>query len=133
MVLTQLLSMLMTAGLNWDRGDLQSAAIKTTIDLMRVLAIGRFHAHLNAIPRLRLDSNGGRSRTGNWDLTLSPIQFVTSNFLMHLSPMMVKLVGMPYQLKVGRQVINWGESTFVLGGNSVFNPIDVSAFAPSGR
>ena len=89
---------------------------------MRVLAIGR-------ISRLTLS----KTRIGQqWSARTAigsdagPIQFVTLNFWMHLSPMTAKLVR-PYQLKVGRQVLNWGESTFVLGGNSVFNPIDVNA------
>ena len=29
-------------------------------------------------------------------------------------------------------MLNWGETTFVLGGNSVFNPIDVNAFVRPG-
>ena len=35
---------------------------------------------------------------------------------------------LPFQIRVGEQVINWGESTFILGGIGLntFNPIDVS-------
>lgn len=33
----------------------------------------------------------------------------------------------PVNLRLGRQVLSWGESTFLLGGASVINPIDVSA------
>jgi hypothetical protein len=40
--------------------------------------------------------------------------------------------GMPLNLRAGKQVINWGESTFILGGNNVFNPIDVSSFRRPG-
>ena len=39
---------------------------------------------------------------------------------------------MPAQIRVGNQVINWGESTFILGGNSVFSPIDVPALRRPG-
>ena len=39
---------------------------------------------------------------------------------------------MPAQVRVGNQVINWGESTFILGGNSVFSPIDVPALRRPG-
>ncbi|MGB0468665.1 MAG: DUF1302 domain-containing protein [Pontibacterium sp.] len=35
-------------------------------------------------------------------------------------------------LRLGRQVINWGESTFVQGGINVINPFDVSAFRRPG-
>ncbi len=38
----------------------------------------------------------------------------------------------PVNLRIGKQVINWGESTFILGGNNVFNPIDVGAFRRPG-
>jgi hypothetical protein len=33
----------------------------------------------------------------------------------------------PINLRLGRQVLSWGESTFLFGGASVINPIDVSA------
>ena len=33
---------------------------------------------------------------------------------------------MPGQIRVGDQVLNWGESTFIQNGISVINPFDVS-------
>lgn len=42
------------------------------------------------------------------------------------------IAGVPVLIRVGKQVINWGESTFFLGGNSVFNPIDVPAIRRPG-
>ena len=39
---------------------------------------------------------------------------------------------MPAQIRLGNQVINWGESTFITGGNSVFSPIDVPALRRPG-
>jgi hypothetical protein len=36
------------------------------------------------------------------------------------------------QLRFGRQVLNWGESTFIQGGISVINPVDVSALRVPG-
>ena len=39
---------------------------------------------------------------------------------------------MPLDIRVGRQVINWGESTFIQGGINAFNPIDVTAFRRPG-
>ncbi len=38
---------------------------------------------------------------------------------------------MPLDVRVGRQVVNWGEATFIQGIN-VLNPIDVSAFRRPG-
>ena len=43
-----------------------------------------------------------------------------------------EVLGSPLLVRAGKQVINWGESTFVLGGNSVFSPIDVGAFVRPG-
>ncbi len=39
---------------------------------------------------------------------------------------------MPLDVRVGRQVINWGESTFIQGGLNSINPLDVSAFRRPG-
>lgn len=36
------------------------------------------------------------------------------------------------EIRVGNQVINWGESTFIQGGLSVINPVDVSALRVPG-
>lgn len=35
-------------------------------------------------------------------------------------------------IRVGRQVVSWGESTFIPGGLSVLNPVDVSALRTAG-
>lgn len=39
---------------------------------------------------------------------------------------------MPLDLRVGKQVVSWGESTFIQGGINSINPIDVSAFRRPG-
>lgn len=39
---------------------------------------------------------------------------------------------MPLDLRIGRQAINWGESTFIQGGINAFNPVDVTAFRRPG-
>jgi len=36
------------------------------------------------------------------------------------------------ELRIGRQVINWGESTFIQGGINAINPVDVSALRVPG-
>lgn len=38
----------------------------------------------------------------------------------------------PLNLRVGKQVVSWGESTFILNGINVINPIDVQAFRAPG-
>lgn len=42
------------------------------------------------------------------------------------------LGSMPLDIRVGRQAINWGESTFIQGGINSFNPVDVTAFRRPG-
>nr|WP_246480830.1 DUF1302 domain-containing protein [Motiliproteus sediminis] len=39
---------------------------------------------------------------------------------------------MPATVRVGRQVVSWGESTFIQGGINAINPIDVAAFRRPG-
>jgi hypothetical protein len=39
---------------------------------------------------------------------------------------------LPLSVRVGNQVLSWGESTFILNGVSVINPIDVSAIRAPG-
>jgi hypothetical protein len=38
----------------------------------------------------------------------------------------------PGSVRLGKQVVNWGESTFIGGGINSINPIDVSAFRRPG-
>ncbi len=38
----------------------------------------------------------------------------------------------PVDLRIGRQVVSWGESTFIQNGVNVINPVDVSAFRRPG-
>ncbi len=42
------------------------------------------------------------------------------------------LLGMPLDVRLGKQVVSWGESTFILGGINQINPIDVSSFRRPG-
>lgn len=42
------------------------------------------------------------------------------------------LGNMPLDLRLGRQVVSWGESTFIQGGLNAINPVDVSAFRRPG-
>jgi hypothetical protein len=38
----------------------------------------------------------------------------------------IEPAGMPVNLRLGRQVLNWGESTFIQNGINAINPVDVS-------
>jgi len=39
---------------------------------------------------------------------------------------------MPLDVRLGKQVVSWGESTFIQGGINAINPVDVSAFQRPG-
>ena len=41
--------------------------------------------------------------------------------------------GKPAEFRLGRQVVSWGESTFIQGGINNINHFDVSGVAPAGR
>ncbi|WP_160154595.1 DUF1302 domain-containing protein [Microbulbifer sp. ALW1] len=43
-----------------------------------------------------------------------------------------EIAEMPVSLRLGRQVLSWGESTFIQGGINAINPVDVSAFRRPG-
>ncbi len=43
-----------------------------------------------------------------------------------------EILDMPLDVRLGKQVVSWGESTFILGGVNQINPFDVSAFRRPG-
>jgi len=43
-----------------------------------------------------------------------------------------ELGDMPLDIRLGKQVVSWGESTFIRGGINAINPVDVSAFRRPG-
>ncbi|MHB8766386.1 MAG: DUF1302 domain-containing protein [Deferrisomatales bacterium] len=42
------------------------------------------------------------------------------------------LLGRPFQLRLGEQVVSWGESTFIQNGINVLNPVNVAAIRQPG-
>ncbi|MEH6345231.1 MAG: DUF1302 domain-containing protein [Bermanella sp.] len=42
------------------------------------------------------------------------------------------IIDMPLDIRLGRQVLSWGESTFIRGGINAINAIDVNAFTRAG-
>jgi hypothetical protein len=117
--------------LNFDNGDLIGATFKATHDLQAtwqnykvfVRAIGFYDVLMNDHDvgnrsELTDDALGDVGR--NYELLDA---FVSADYT---------IGDLPVNLRVGKQVINWGESTFILNGNNVFNPIDVGAFRRPG-
>jgi hypothetical protein len=118
--------------LNFDNGDITSAVVKFTSDIEADLS-----SSLSAFARVTGFYDAALSSEGTFERsTLSGASgdeaemrirvldaFLTYDFDLFNQPVMVR---------AGRQVINWGESTFFLGGNSAFNPIDVEALVKPG-
>lgn len=119
--------------LNFDGGDLIGATLKASHDLqvkwqnytVFARAVGFYDAVLNK------RDVGARSL-----LTDQALGDVGRNYeLLDLFISADYTIGddnWPVNLRLGKQVINWGESTFIQGGNNVFNPIDVGAIRRPG-
>ncbi len=117
--------------LNFDNGDLLGATFKANHDLQMTWqnyklfarAIGFYDVILaeeDAGDRSLVNGDAIGDVGRNYELL---DLFVSADYT---------IAEMPVNLRLGKQVINWGESTFILNGNNVFNPIDVAAFRRPG-
>ena len=117
--------------LNFEKGSLVSATPKATVDFGFGLKTGAnssigFFTRASAFYDYALE-NDCCNRT---DLTADALDWAGSRaelldaYLWWQFP-----IG---EIRVGRQVLNWGESTFIQGGLSVINPVDVSALRVPG-
>ncbi len=112
--------------LNFDKNDLVSAAIKATheLDIKRdnLGFFGRasyFYDHA-VMSKDTIDSHA-KDRAGR-DFQLLDA-YVRGNFSIGQRNLSVR---------AGKQVVSWGESTFILNGINVINPIDVSKLRIAG-
>lgn len=117
--------------MNFDNGDMFSAVTKMTSDVFFSTnsgwsALFRVNAFYDAVldddESFERDTNGFGYRDAVADLQMLDAYVSLDTDIGNL----------PATIRVGRQVINWGESTFFLGGNSVFSPIDVGALRRPG-
>ena len=118
--------------LNFDKGDAVSAPIKFVSDIELnqgpVQGFFRVKAFYDAVLMDDESFNrGGELTDDGEELAGSHIElldaFIGYDF---------DVADMPATIRVGKQVINWGEATFIPGGNSAFNPIDVPAIRRPG-
>ncbi|TVP83426.1 MAG: DUF1302 family protein, partial [Thioalkalivibrio sp.] len=106
--------------LNWDRGDLVSLAAKATHDFeLNYRNYGAFiratYFYDDAVMSKSGLSSEARDQAGRDFEVLDA--YVRGDF-----DVGDRWLG----LRLGRQVVNWGESTFIQNGINVLNPIDVS-------
>lgn len=111
--------------LNYEKGDVYTNVAKVNLDLelsyedMGAFVRGRaFYdsAVMDNDPAFKEFNDATKDAAGaGYDLLDA---FVWYNF---------EAGNMPISARLGRQVISWGESTFIQGGINAINPVDVSA------
>ncbi|HBM87963.1 MAG TPA: hypothetical protein DD437_05430, partial [Rhodobiaceae bacterium] len=117
--------------LNFDQGDLTSATIKMTNDIQTNYENYKFFARLSSFydavlgdgdsyERSALRSEGYPDAARDIDL----LDFYASGDF--------DVGGLPLNVRLGKQVVNWGEATFILNGISSWSPFDVNAFRRPG-
>lgn len=104
----------------YDRGDLVSAVLKATHDLeLDYRNVGAFLRASYFYDEAAMNEDGmprdSRREIGRDAEILDA--YVRGSF---------DLGGRDLSLRLGRQVVNWGESTFILNGINVLNPVKVS-------
>jgi hypothetical protein len=117
--------------LNFDEWDLTSGTVKMTNDIQANWSNYKFFARVSSFydAVLDRDSSFNRSQIGDGaevdtvrDIDLLDF-YVSGDF---------NLGELPLNVRLGKQVVNWGEATFILNGISSWNPFDVNAFRRPG-
>ncbi len=112
--------------LNYDQGDLISNAIKFTSDIAFSGPTWGAFFRVNGFYDFENADNDDLSRTAK--------EFVGEDFRL-LDAYVYKDFDIGNQIasvRLGRQVVSWGESTFIQQGINVINPIDVSKIRVAG-
>ena len=117
--------------LNFDNGDLIGANVKANHDLVMKWRNYTVFARAVGFYDVIMNDEGAGNRSELIDQALGDVGRNYELLDLFLSADYT-IADMPVNLRVGKQVINWGESTFIQGGNNVFNPIDVGAFRRPG-
>lgn len=113
--------------LNFRRGHLVSNVMRATheLDLSRgnFGIFGRLtYAYDEVASRDNIDELGGSKKKIGHDARLLDLYVRDSE----------EIGGKPFSVRLGQQVVNWGESLFIQNGISVVNPIDVSLIRSPG-
>jgi hypothetical protein len=130
--------------LNYDDGDIYSLILKGVHDLE--LRKGDFGVFLRAKYWYDQELENGSVPHGNSANAYTPnTELATSGFDDFAQGSGIELLDAfiyntfylgeneaPLDVRLGRQVISWGESTFIQNGINTVNPIDVSAFRRPG-
>jgi|JI10StandDraft_1071094.scaffolds.fasta_scaffold61362_3 hypothetical protein len=117
--------------LNFGSGDLIGANAKATHDLQATWQNYKLFARAIGFYDVVMNDEDAGNRSQLTDQALGDVgrnyelldMFVSADYT---------VADMPVNLRVGKQVINWGESTFIQNGLNAFNPIDVAAIRRPG-
>ncbi|MEQ9518411.1 MAG: DUF1302 domain-containing protein [Parvibaculum sp.] len=117
--------------LNFDKGDLTSGVVKMTNDIQANWQNYTFFARVSSFYDAVLDNSSSYERSGITDgarvdaaRDIDLLDFyVSGNF---------DLGELPLNVRLGKQVVSWGEATFILNGINSWSPIDVNAFRRPG-
>lgn len=117
--------------LNFDSGDLTSANIKATHDIQASWRNFTLFSRVTEFYDFIQARDDGYNRSGidrnnieevGRDIRLLDL-YVSGDF---------DVGSLPVNIRAGKQVISWGEGTFIFNGVNVINPVDVSAFRRPG-
>lgn len=115
---------------NFDQGDLTSGIVKMTNDLSGSWQNYNFFARMSSYYDAVLSQDSAYARSALVDGEADAARDVR---LLDLYVSGSYNVGdLPLNIRAGKQVISWGETTFMLNGINSINPIDVNAFRRPG-
>lgn len=117
--------------LNFGAGDLTSANIKANHDLQMTWRNFTLFARATEFYDAVLNSDGAYNRFGIDDNNREEVGRDVRLLDLYLSADF-DLGSLPVNFRAGKQVISWGEGTFIFNGINSVNPVDVSAFRRPG-
>ena len=116
--------------LNFEKGDIYSAPVRLTTEVEANNGPFTIFGRLNLWHDITANDEDSFNRGGSIDddgeENMGQDIELLDAFVSYDGDLSLAGLDMPFSIRAGRQVINWGEATFVPGGNSVFNPIDVA-------
>lgn len=116
--------------LNYDKGDIYTNVVKWSSDLeLNYGDFGGFFrargyydaAIMDSDPEFKPFNDATKDAAGKGAELLDAFVWMDHYF-----------GDVPVSLRLGRQVVSWGESTFIQGGINSINPVDASAFRKPG-
>ncbi|HEY4344894.1 MAG TPA: DUF1302 domain-containing protein [Parvibaculum sp.] len=116
--------------LNFERGDLTSAIAKMTNDISASFQNYKFFARVSSYYDAVLSRGSSYNRSELVDGKADAARDI--RLLDFYGSADYNIGDLPLNLRAGKQVISWGESTFMLNGINSINPIDVNAFRRPG-